>query len=29
MSTKEFEKNAIDYFDARAEELIDAEQVNK
>jgi serine protease inhibitor len=29
MTTKEFEKNAIDYFDARAEELIDAEQVNK
>jgi serpin B len=29
MSTKEFEKNAIYYFDARAEELIDAEQVNK
>jgi serine protease inhibitor len=28
MATKEFEKNAIDYFDARAEELIDAEQVN-
>jgi serine protease inhibitor len=28
MATKEFEKNAIDYFDARADELIDAEQVN-
>jgi serine protease inhibitor len=29
MSTKQFEQDAINYFDARAEELIDAEQVNK